>query len=607
MAERKIRIRNFRNIGVEDGQELLLNTSLAKGEMGSLVIVVGPNNCGKSNCLDALTTLGYKDRLTSKDIPDFINGNPQPELSLVIADGDVTLGLNKTLVDNRKELVQFFYKDTLKRITAEPKLVAMPSKKALDFAIAIIQFNVANGQHGRLPSPIRQLAVDVNNTKQLVDNYPIVAAVHSVNTSVWGQTYYRNNLGMPYGETDVQAILGEFEPNIPLIPAEIAEWQDKNRIDVIPSILRFTETVTSHSQLLVTPDQVGTSPFFKALFASIDYNIDELVNCYKKAREQNLYGLLKKTAKEINTRLAEVSSQFNKMFFLTDKKYNFELTLEKDAVYLSIFIDDIVLHLDKQSAGFRWFFNFYFTVIMQTSLKRGDIIIMDEPATNLHMQGIQELRAFIKDYAYKTELTFVVSTHLPFFVDVNHLEEVRIVNRVGSGAVIESKFHAIGGGQETDALKPIKDALTVGRFVLYDQGNMHTVFVEGITDYCYLSAFKNLFKIDNIVLLPIQGISKPGIIDTLIKVERMPTILVDGDAAGKIFKEKNLGRKNVEIISLADIDSSWKNIEDLFSAEDKPKTKYFNDCVAFKNRLTSSRVTKITKENFKKLLDNIAI
>jgi len=180
------------------------------------------------------------------------------------------------------------------------------------------------------------------------------------------------------------------------------------------------------------------------------------------------------------------------------------------------------------------------------------------------------------------------------------------VNRQGDGAIIENKFHAIGG-QETDALKPIKDALTVGRYVLYDQSATNTIFVEGITDYCYLTAFKIFHKIDNIVFLPIQGVKKPGIVDTLLKVEKLPTILVDGDQAGIAFKEKNGNRKNVEIFTLADIDKNWKTIEDLFSAEDKQKTKYFNDCVSFKNKLSASKVSKETKDNFKKLLENIAV
>jgi len=606
MAERVLKIKNYRNIGVEETQELLLNTSLAPGEMGSMVVVVGPNNCGKSNCLDALISFGSKDGLSGKDVPDFSNENPSPRLSVAIANDDITLGIDKILVDGKKSIEKYFYNDKKNNIMIESNLVSKPSQAAIDFGLSIVSYNVKNGHSSRLPEQYRQMAIDATNTRSLTDRYDIVEPVHKVNISVFGTAYWKN-IGSHYTDQMVSGYIKEFDPTMYETPREIIEWETKNQMSVYPTIIRFAETVTANSQLLVTPDQVGNSPFFKALFSAIGFNVDELVNCYKKAREQNMFGLLKKTAKDINTRLLDVTAQFNRMFFLSDKKYIFELTLEKEAIYLSIFIDDIALHLDKQSAGFRWFFNFYFSVIMKNNLKRGDIIVMDEPATNLHMQGVQELRTFIKNYAKKYELTFVVSTHLPFFVDVNHLEEVRIVNRVGTGAIIESKFHVFGSGEETDALRPIKDALTISRYVLYDQGTTHTVFVEGVTDYCYLTAFKNLFKINNIVFLPIQGVKKPGIVDTLLKVEKLPTILVDGDFEGDSFKTKNQNKKNVEVISLTDIDPSWKNIEDLFGPEDKPKTKFFNDSVAFKNRLTASCVSKTTKDNFKKLLENIAV
>ncbi|MCV2231220.1 ATP-binding protein [Acholeplasma manati] len=607
MAERKIRIQNYRNVGVNTPQELILNTSFSKGEMGNLVIVVGPNNSGKSNCLDALFALGTKNGISASDIPDFNNDNPKPELSLVYATDEVTLGVNKNLVDNNNAIDSYFYSSKDKKINNHKnELTASPSPEARKLALWIITFNNHNGLLNRIPQNYHDMARKIVNEQKFNDNYELLDKVHKANTANWGPDYVRTYYDQMMKPDRANSLVEEFKPSIPSIPTEIIEWQEKNKLDVMPNIIRFKEEVTSHSQLTITPDQVKTSNFYLTLFAAIDYNVEELVNCYSKAKQQSLFGLLKKTQKDINTKLDEVTKQFNKLFYSKEKKYSFEISLEKESIYLSIYMDEIALHLDKQSAGFRWFFNFYFTVIAQTKLKRGDIIIMDEPATNLHMQGVQELRKFMKEYAKKTELTFVVSTHIPFFIDIDYLEEIRVVSRQGDGAVIDNKFHAIGG-QETDALKPIKDALTVGRHVLYDQGSTHTIFVEGITDYCYLSAFKLLNKIENIVFLPIQGVKKSGIIETLLKIEKLPTILVDGDAAGLDFQKKHKDRKNVEIISLADVNPNWKTIEDLFSLEDKQKTKYFNDCVAFKNRLSLAKLSKETKDNFKSLLDHISL
>lgn len=62
--ERRLQISSFRNIGFENGKPshegLILNHTLTKGSIGDLVILIGANNSGKSNVLDAL--LAYRDK-----------------------------------------------------------------------------------------------------------------------------------------------------------------------------------------------------------------------------------------------------------------------------------------------------------------------------------------------------------------------------------------------------------------------------------------------------------------------------------------------------------------------------------------------------------------
>ena len=52
----------FRNIGFKDGKpcasQLVLSNSTRHGRMGELLVLVGANNAGKSNVLDALETYG---------------------------------------------------------------------------------------------------------------------------------------------------------------------------------------------------------------------------------------------------------------------------------------------------------------------------------------------------------------------------------------------------------------------------------------------------------------------------------------------------------------------------------------------------------------------
>ena len=94
-----------------------------------------------------------------------------------------------------------------------------------------------------------------------------------------------------------------------------------------------------------------------------------------------------------------LAKDFNDLYFAEEDKYEFKMTFETGKVFFELNRGNSGISLDYQSTGFKWFFNLYFNLLSETSLKPGDIIIMDEPATNLHVKGMIELRAFLKDFA----------------------------------------------------------------------------------------------------------------------------------------------------------------------------------------------------------------
>ena len=95
MSRRFLKIQNFRNIGVtknlEEFQTLYLNNTLNKDEIGELIILIGENNVGKSNILDAVNVISPIENIKSidlkKDIPDFMDyEDAKPRIKLIYAD-----------------------------------------------------------------------------------------------------------------------------------------------------------------------------------------------------------------------------------------------------------------------------------------------------------------------------------------------------------------------------------------------------------------------------------------------------------------------------------------------------------------------------------------
>ncbi|MDO7807687.1 AAA family ATPase [Helicobacter pylori] len=289
--------------------------------------------------------------------------------------------------------------------------------------------------------------------------------------------------------------------------------------------------------------------------------------------------------------------------------------------------------LSQQSTGFQWAFNFMFGFLYNVgshfSFNHNIIYVMDEPATHLSVPARKEFRKFLKEYAHKNHVTFVLATHDPFLVDTDHLDEIRIVEKETEGSVIKNHFNypLNNAIKDSDALDKIKRSLGVGQHVFHNPQKHRIIFVEGITDYCYLSAFKLYFNKHNpqfkdnpisFTFLPISGLKKDSkhmkeTIQKLCELDNHPIVLTDDDrkcdsdqnATSERFKRANKYLGNpITILQLSDCDRHFKQIEDCFSANDRnkyAKNKRMELSMAFKTTLLYSEqnaITEETKNNF---------
>ncbi len=327
----------------------------------------------------------------------------------------------------------------------------------------------------------------------------------------------------------------------------------------------------------------------------------------------------------------------NKFYDYSKKSTAYEIKLEIHDCRKSDNQNEPII-LNQQSTGFQWAFNFMFGFLYNAgsnfSLNENIIYVMDEPATHLSVPSRKEFRKFLKEYAHKNHVTFVVATHDPFLVDTDHLDEIRIIEKETEGSVIKNSFNypLNNASKDSDALDKIKRSLGVGQHVFHNPQKHRIIFIEGITDYCYLSAFKLYFNErefkDNPIpftFLPISGLKKESdkmkeTIQKLCELDNNPIVLTDDDrkdnsdpqrAKSEEFKNANEEMHDpIRILQLSDCDENFKQIEHCFSTSDRKKyakNKRKELAMAFKTRLLYSRkddvVSEETKENFKKLFE----
>ncbi|PDW37789.1 ATP-binding protein [Helicobacter pylori] len=330
----------------------------------------------------------------------------------------------------------------------------------------------------------------------------------------------------------------------------------------------------------------------------------------------------------------------NKFYDYSKKSTAYEIKLEIHDCRKSDNQNEPII-LSQQSTGFQWAFNFMFGFLYNVgshfSLNKNIIYVMDEPATHLSVPARKEFRKFLKEYAHKNHVTFVVATHDPFLVDTDHLDEIRIVEKETEGSAIKNHFNypLNNASKNSDALYQIKRSLGVGQHVFHNPQKHRIIFVEGITDYCYLSAFKLYFNKHNpqfkdnpipFTFLPISGLkNNPNkmkeTIKKLCELDNNPIVLTDDDrkcvfnqqATSERFKKANKYLGNpITILQLSDCDRHFKQIEDCFSANDRNKyagNKRMELSMAFKTRLLyggEDAVEKQTKRNFLKLFKWVA-
>lgn len=622
--ERSVRIEHFRNIGFrrklnnkhhEDYERLVINNSLNRDELGDLIIIIGDNNTGKSNYLDALKILGGQD-FQEKDKTDlFLNESSQSpnitlfgrrdkdEMDYCSYKKDMMKGENISPPDYHLIMEEPYFFCKMENIKEELNIL---HKAECDYLcdegpIADIYNKVINNELDSLEKVLPLVF-------KILDRY------HNGH-NIYRAYEKRNDAGFIFNKIKDTLLFKEY-----LFKSKKYDKNfliKDNYIDIhgypfLPNIITYANKDISSENLICNIDELENSEFFKSLFDSINSSY-EIKNAYERYKHSKNKGILKQEEKIINEKLNKLSEKFNQFCHIDKSEYRFEIDMESSKIQLLIFSGSQTRTLENQSTGFRWYFNLFFNLLNRKELKSGDIVIMDEPATNLNKKGQRMIRNSLKEFAIHNNISIVMATHSPFLIDMDHLDELRIVTNEENISTIRNSFTAVDL-DVPDYLLPIRESLTVENHILLKPEET-VVFVEGITDYNYLVAFKKLFGIEHISFLPINGVGKTEeesreISKQLIKIRKDAVLLVDSDKAGKLMKALN-EESDLKVIPLSDISPSFKEIESLFSPDDLEQynldQKHYSKSIIFKNKIIhkDGTVSDQTKDNFKKVFDKL--
>lgn len=548
-----VRVRRFRNI--IDSNPIAVQ--------GDVTCLVGKNESGKTAILEALYRLKPIYPAEFRDIDDYPRW--------MLADHRRSGEIDKT----------FPIEATFELEAADVDAIEAVGGKGIVKAAEtlIVQKDYANKSHVNLPDINERVTVmRLLETAKLPDGL-------------------RGIVGEPATVADLAARLGEIEHAVPKIdkPTEqaVAKLEDAIKtqfpegvvqalesliLQRMPSFLYFSE----YSQLQgkvdlehlfdatqLDPSQLTARSLLRLAHAD---NESILALDYEERRSE-----LEAAANRLTQEVARYWSQSSEL------KVDIDVEMAPGgsgqiAKYLQIRVEDLrhgfSNRFDQRSSGFRWFFSFLAAFHEFERQKDRVVILLDEPALELHPRAQRDFLRFINERLAPKHQVFY-TTHSPFMIEADHLERVRMVEDKGRGvgAVVSADVLSA----EPDSFFPLQAALgyDIAQSVFSRPDNL---LVEDTSDYTYLTVISDHLKQfgrehlnGRWQILPAGGLGNIPAVVALIGRQMGVTVIVESKGGSeKLVELAKAGfLKPKRLVAVAEVTgASRADIEDLFEVDD---------------------------------------
>lgn len=319
------------------------------------------------------------------------------------------------------------------------------------------------------------------------------------------------------------------------------------------------------------------------LFKHVGLDVSRLSTLGRHQQGQGPNDAVRRDVDERAILASSASNAMTKKFedWWLQRKHEFRYQIDGDyfRVWVRDDLDPSEIELDQRSAGMQYFFSFYVVFLVESEgAHAGNILLLDEPALHLHGTAQAKAVQFLRKLSLENQTIY--TTHSPFMIDADRLEESRAVWEAEDGS---TKVSEDVWPRDKDSLFPLQAALgyqlAQGLFLSKRQ-----VIVEGLTDYWLLKALDHALGVlghprlrDDIVLVPSGGTTRLFPLAAMLLGHEVEVVaLLDGDEPGrregKKLQEKLLSRDGRRCLFVGDfLTQKDGEIEDVF-----PEVEYLS-------------------------------
>ena len=285
------------------------------------------------------------------------------------------------------------------------------------------------------------------------------------------------------------------------------------------------------------------------------------------------------TRKQRQFDLADGGSTLTNLVSDRFRQRNYEVEYQVDSQDFFTFVKDdydpSLIELEERSKGFQWFFSFELMFMHESEgTFEGCVILLDEPGLHLHPEAQKDLLRRLEHYAEGNTLLY--TTHLPFMIDLNHPDRIRVLKETDSGIVVTTDI--VESPPEAKFVLQAALGMDASQSFLVAQRNL---VVEGVNDYWILTELSNLLQRDGKETLPDDvlmsaagGASETVHLSTFMIGQNLGVVtLLDSDQEGRQARDKLIKtwlkrykQTQTEVILLGDAVNAQGDfaLEDLF-------------------------------------------
>lgn len=560
-----------------------------------LMAFVGKNEAGKSAIFRGLSKLNPSDGEKYDGLREFPRRRVTDEFDLKdwpVATGIFSLDQDErnelketcsTLKDVREVEVTRRYSSKLEICFKPNPNIAFPKSKELrkiiDEIIKQIQDLTAPDGKGELLGQMKQtITKEYENLKKripsddrIVPNGILDEAYRIISTKT-NEDWHKNLF------TPIISPLKQFmEISLNYASVKSAEeWVEEN----LPKFIYFEDYNVINSAIYIPTfvQQAGkiNDPRVRTslcLFKQVGLDIAKFSNIGRHQPNQGEDSEIRRQIDERAILMSSASSAMTQKFSDWWDQHRHQFQYQIDGDYFRVWVSDeqdrSLIELEQRSAGMQYFFSFFLIFLVEAEgAHKNSILLLDEPALHLHGTAQAKVVKFLEKLSNDNQTFY--STHSPFMVDADHLENVRVVfeDKDGTTKVSENVWP-----RDSDTLFPLQAALGY-RLAQSLFLSKRQVIVEGITDLWLLKAFDQALAKkgriglrSDIIIVPSAGVRNLLPLASMLVGHNIEAVaILDGDEPARREGKKLNDKLFVRSLFIGDFaNSEDAELEDIFT------------------------------------------